>query len=48
MKIFDQFKHRHNRQDSEQIEYEKVRDHLLQNKAPGPYGSGALTLAAIR
>ena len=46
--IFDRYKHRHNGQDSEQIEYGKVRDHLLQNKAPDPYGSGALTLAAIR
>ena len=48
MKIFDQLKYRHNRQDSEQIEYGKVRDYLLQKKALDPYGSGAWTLAAIR
>ena len=46
MKIFDRYKHRHNRQDSEQIEYEKVRDHLIQNKAPDCNGRGP-TLAEI-
>ncbi len=46
--IFNRYKHRHNRQDSEQIEYGKVRDYLPKNKALDPYGSGALTLAAIR
>ena len=42
MKISDQFKYRYNRQDSEQIEYEKVRDHLIQNKAPDCNGRGSI------